>query len=548
MNSSKLFCTTSFLILSLICYLTFFYRLGDSALWDPDEGRSGTIAMEILTSGNWVTLTHNGDPYYDKPAPYFGLVALCLNFLGFTELAVRLPSAVAASLTVGLVFLWGYLSGGWKRGFWGGIVLATSLEFMGLARLGKMDMLFSLFFSSALFYFLWWQNNHSRLSSEHGIGEVRRQIWIWPFYVFLALACLTKGPVGIVLPLLIAGLTLALGKRMVLLRQMKLIRGMVIMLLVAGPLYIWAGLQNPEYIKTFLWDHNILRFFTSQRGVFHPQPVYYFIPVLIIGFLPWSFFLPPVLHHHWETRKNEDSGDRLFFQVWFATIFIFFSISQNKLAPYILPAFPPLALLTGDYIREFVEAGDSRPWRKRWILCATFIWLLSILLISPATETFLKYRPEYLPITPPIFPIVILVLLMTFAWLIRRETWTPYFVLVSYIWLVMWFHGVKTIQLSELRSTRSLALSLTDSHATSPFRIITTRAESLSFYMPNKVQVLPNSLFVESMLRESLPTVAVIKKRHLSRLQQSLLPRFFVWDDSGSMYALVGNFSRPNQP
>ncbi|MCH8055603.1 MAG: hypothetical protein IH857_05565 [Deltaproteobacteria bacterium] len=107
MNSAKTTNAIFLLALSVVCYLTFFYRLGDSALWDPDEGRSGTIAIEMLTSGNWITLTHNGDPYYDKPAPYFGLVALLLNFLGFTEFAVRLPSAVAASLIVGLVFLWG---------------------------------------------------------------------------------------------------------------------------------------------------------------------------------------------------------------------------------------------------------------------------------------------------------------------------------------------------------------------------------------------------------------------------------------------------------
>ena len=79
MNSTKVIYLASFLAISLVCYLTFFHRLGDSALWDPDEGRSGIIAKEMVNSGNWATLTHNGRPYHDKPALYFWLVALGLK-------------------------------------------------------------------------------------------------------------------------------------------------------------------------------------------------------------------------------------------------------------------------------------------------------------------------------------------------------------------------------------------------------------------------------------------------------------------------------------
>ncbi|MFQ5684612.1 MAG: ArnT family glycosyltransferase, partial [Candidatus Binatia bacterium] len=184
MRLSKGIHLPSLIALTVVCYCIFFYGLGHYPLWDPDEGRVGEIAKEMVASGNWVTLTHNGLPYYDKPAPYFWLLALGIKLLGLNELAVRLPSALAAGLTIGLVYLWGCVSGGWKRGLWGGLVLATSIEFAALGRFAKMDMLFTFFFSAALFCFLWWRKH----------GSTRRSIWA--FYLALALASLTKGPAG----------------------------------------------------------------------------------------------------------------------------------------------------------------------------------------------------------------------------------------------------------------------------------------------------------------------------------------------------------------
>ena len=552
MNSSKLIYLASLLALSLVCYLTYFYHLGDSALWDPDEGRSGVIAKEMVNSGNWVTLTHNGKPYHDKPALYFWLVALGLKILGLTEFAVRLPSALAASLTVGAVYLWGSMSGGWRRGLWGGIVLVTSLAFTALGRLGKMDMLFSLFFSAGLLYFLWWlhKNNGSHILRKQNEGAaIQSRVWIWPFYVFLALASLTKGPVGAFLPLLIVGLALGLRKRWDLLREIHLLRGMVVILLVSGSWYLWAGLRDPEFITTFLWNHNVLRFFTIQQGIDHSEPVYYFLPVLMGGFLPWSLFLPVVLHYLWEKRRDQGHEERLFLVVWFATVLIFFSLSRNKLGTYILPAFPPLALLTGDFFSQIAEKGESRPWRKRWVLYATLIWLFFLLSLPPLAEMLLKHRyPQYLPINIPLLPSALLILLTGLAWIVRKEKWMPCFVLLSSLWLALWFYGVKATQISEMRSTRGLAMILGNPRITSPHRIVTTRAESLAFYLPQKIEVVRNSAIVKAMLREFVPIVAVIKRKRLAEMQRSLSPRFFVWQDNNSTYALIANFPSPARP
>ncbi len=328
------------LFLGLFCYLIFFHGLGHYALWDPDEGRIGVIAKEMVVSGNWMTLTQNGEPYYDKPAPYFWLVALGLKLLGLSELAVRWPSALAATLTVGFIFLWGSVSGGLRRGLWAGLILATSMEFVFLGRLGKMDMVFTFCFTAALLSFLWWR--------ARGGGS------IWLFYLFVGLASLAKGPVGILLPLLIVWVSAAVGKRWDLFREMRLLEGAGVVLLICGPWYFMAALRDPEYIKAFLWDHNVLRFFTLEKGIHHPEPIYFFIPILLAGFLPWSIFLPAVLHRLWEQRREGGEEERLLLSVWAAVVLLFFSLARNKLGTYILPIFPPLALLAADALGQFV--------------------------------------------------------------------------------------------------------------------------------------------------------------------------------------------------
>ncbi|MFQ5902968.1 MAG: ArnT family glycosyltransferase [Candidatus Binatia bacterium] len=528
MNSSKGIHLASFLALAVISYCVLFYGLGDYGLWDPGEGRSGVIAKEMVASGNWVTLTRNGDPYYDKPALYFWLVALELKLLGLSELAVRLPSALAASLTVGFVYLWGCVSEGWKRGLWGGLVLVTSMEFVALGRFGNTDTVFSFFLTGALLYFLWWK--------EQGKG------WIWPFYLFLALASLTKGPVGVLLPLLIVGIMLGLRKRWALLQEMHLFRGMGLVVLVSGSWYLLAALHDAEYIKTFLWDHNVLRFFTSKQGIDHPEPIYYLFLILVGGFLPWSFFLAPVLHDLWERRGDEGQEERLFLVVWAATVLVFFSLSRNKLGTYILPAFPPLALLTGDLLRQFVEGKEARPWRLRWILYASLVWLFLLFSIFPVSEMILRDRyPQYFASSPPLILASLFIMFAALGWVLRKERWTPWIVSFSSLWLVLWFYGTKAPEISELRGTRSLA-RIINGNAAKDYRVVAIRSESLSFYLSDPVQVVPHSALVESMLEESIPTIAVVKEKHLREMRRIPPSRLFVWKIIPSASALVANF------
>jgi len=529
LNLSKRAYLSTILFLGLLCYPIFFHGLGNYALWDPDEGRIGVIAKDMVASGNWVTLTRNGVPYYDKPGPYFWLVALCIKLFGLNELAVRLPSALAASLTVGFVCLWGSASGGWKRGLWSGLILATSVEFVFLGRLGKMDMVFTLFFTMAMLSFLWWK--------ERGKG------YVWLFYLFLGLASLAKGPVGVLLPLLIVGITLVIEKRWDFFHQMRLLPGLGLTILISGPWYLMAFLRDPEYIRSFLWDHNILRFLTLQKGIHHAESLYFFIPVLLVGFLPWSFFLAPVLHRFWEQRQDAGREERLFLVVWVATVLVFFSLARNKLSTYILPAYPALALLSADVIARFVAGEEIKRWRKHWLLYGSLAWLFLLFSLFPLSEILFRQRyPQYFPLNISLFSSSLFFLMAVLGWALHKERWIPWIVSLSSLWLTLWFYGVEAREISELKSTRSLA-EVVKGITAKDYRMVAIRGESLAFYLPDhQVLLVAHPAMVESLLEESVPTVALVKERHLREMHHSSRSRLFVWKTIPSAGALVANF------
>lgn len=516
--------------LLLTCYAAFFHNLGGYALWDPDEGRTAVIAKEIWSTGNWLTLSFNGAPYYDKPAPYFWLVAIGLKLFGPSEWAIRWPSALAAVLMVGAVFQWGRSSGGWGRGLWAGLVLATSMEFVFVGRLGRLEMPFNLFFTAAMLSFLAWRE-------RGGSG-------LWLFYLFMALACLIKGPVGIILPLLIIGSFALLTRRWETLREMRWLKGLGLILLIAGPWYLLAAFKDPIYMKTFLWDHNVVRFFATESGIKHPEPIYFFFPVLLGGFLPWSLFLPAVVRQCWRERKEKGAQQMLFLSVWAAVVFIFFSLARNKLAHYILPAFPPLALLTAGLLEPRLGEGEARGWERRWVGLAAWLWLILLVVLFPVSETiFKRHYPQYLSAAPPLWPAAIFILLAAAGWLLRKEKWTPWLVVFSSIWLMLWFYGTVAEEVSEWRGTRSFA-RMVNALGVKGYRVMAIRAESFAFYLDAPVQEVSHPGNVEEALKESKPTIALIKEKHLEEIR---LPpsKLFVWKAVPSGSALIANFPLP---
>lgn len=346
------------LLLVSICFLAFFFGLGASHLFDPDEGRSAEVAREMLVSGHWVVPTINFEQF-DKPAFYYWMIASSIELFGANDYAVRLPGALAATCTVIATGVWAarYLCR--STGLLAALVLATTLGFIGMGRIVLTDATFSWWMIAALLYGgAWWMEGaHAR--------------WpVWPFYLCLALATLTKGPVAPVLAALVlvpfawrTGLPTSL-------RALQPLRGALILLVIAGTWYALASVEAPAYVWNFLWNHNVRRY--AEGGGGHSANVFTFLYVLPAAYLPWSLYFPTTVAALVRSARSAPLPRPLLFCVfWVVAVVGFFSLSGCKLVTYVLPAFPPLAVLVASALTTVMTHdadADTPAWVHRAVL------------------------------------------------------------------------------------------------------------------------------------------------------------------------------------
>ncbi|VBB08280.1 dolichyl-phosphate-mannose-protein mannosyltransferase [Lucifera butyrica] len=335
----------SFWLLVILTAITVFVCLGRPPLLDPDEPVYGETPKEMILYHDYLSPRIYGQVWYDKPPMYYWLVAASYKTFGINEFAARFPSALLAVAGVVLVYLAGTKLFNQRAGIAGGLVLATSLEYFYLGKAAVTDITLTLFLSASLLCFL-----------------LRRY---YLFYFFAALATLTKGPIGFLFQGAIILIWLALTRRFGELKQMKIPAGIAIFAIVAGPWYwLMYQIHGAAFINGFIGINNIVRFTTAEHA--RTSGWYFFIPVLILGFFPWTSVLVQAVRSSLTTKGTGEYSSLLFLNIWAAFIFFFFSISQTKLVTYILPVFPPLAMLVGWYLdrceRNYRLKGEGLVW------------------------------------------------------------------------------------------------------------------------------------------------------------------------------------------
>ncbi len=290
-----------------------------------------------------------GDFWYDKPPMYYWLVAASAKAFGMGEFAARFPSALLA--VGGVLLLYSSISRLFnvRVAVFSALILATSLEYFYLGKAAVTDMTLNFCLMASLLAFI----------------EKRYLL----FYLFSALAVLAKGPIGLFFPAAIAFLYLLMMNRWGELRRMSIIPGCILFFVVAAPWYLlMTYFHGSAFIDTFLGFHNVTRFTSPEHA--SGAVWYYFIPVLLVGFFPWT----PILFQSIWTALTCNRKERpllLFFLLWAAVVFLFFSVSATKLVSYILPMFPPLAVVAGWYLDQVAEQGRQKP-RIAWISATLF--------------------------------------------------------------------------------------------------------------------------------------------------------------------------------
>jgi 4-amino-4-deoxy-L-arabinose transferase-like glycosyltransferase len=320
--------------------------LGVRALWSPDEGRYAEIPREMVASGDWVTPRLDGIKYFEKPALFYWLQAIAIELFGLREWALRLWLAVFAAAGCLAVYAAGRRLFGRRAGLLAAAVLATSPLYYFLSQSLTLDMAVSVLLSATLLAAL--------LGLEAPAGGGRRTL-LWSAYAGAALATLTKGLIGFLLPGLIVLVWVALLRRWRQLRPLYLPSGVAIFLAVALPWHVLVARANPGFLHFYFVHEQLLRYATTIHARY--QPFWFFVPVLLAGMVPWTAFLPRAL-----ALRRGDPGrpGAIFLVLWAGLVLAFFSASSSKLIPYILPCAPPLALLVGRALDQAWDEGRGR--------------------------------------------------------------------------------------------------------------------------------------------------------------------------------------------
>lgn len=343
-----------FLIIAILCAILFGFFLGNFPLQSPDAARYAEIPREMLVTHDFITPHLNGIKYFEKPPLFYWAQAISLKVFGINEFAANLPNALFAFGTCLLVYFVGRKLFVGRSGLLSSVVLATSILFFAMARVVTLDMALTFFMSGALFSFL---------LGTRAPPDKSRDYYFWSFYVFAALAVLTKGLIGLFLPGLIILIYIIIYHEWQNLKNYKILSGSIIFLAIAAPWHILVQMANPEFFHFYFFEQHLLRYLTPYA---HRTHVWWFLPaVLLLGIYPWTAFLLQALKCNlpgvnfsrilfWKKTQSNNSQNfsnrsAIFLIIWAATIYVFYSFSSSQLAPYLLPLCPPLAIILGIY-------------------------------------------------------------------------------------------------------------------------------------------------------------------------------------------------------
>ncbi|MCD6378374.1 MAG: glycosyltransferase family 39 protein [Planctomycetes bacterium] len=325
----------------------FFYKVSTLPLTDPDEARCGLIIRDMIRNHHWLIPHLESEPYFDKPAPFFWLAAAVQKITGDEESPGRIIAGLFALAAVLITYAAARNVFNPLAGLLAGVMLITTGEFLYIARWYRMDMPFAASMWAGLWLFL---RAEIKRQNEHRY----KGGWIG-FYLFCAVATLFKGPAGLVLPVLTVATYLLLSGKPRRFFELFNLKGIILYLLISAPWYVAISLKEPHYAYEFFIRQNIARYTTSTFG--HSRwPAVIYIPILLAGLMPWTIYLPGICIRYFPRRWSKRNNSPAILFLWLAALvpLIFFSLSKTKLMNYILPLFPPLAVMIGGLIAGWI--------------------------------------------------------------------------------------------------------------------------------------------------------------------------------------------------
>jgi 4-amino-4-deoxy-L-arabinose transferase-like glycosyltransferase len=452
--------------------------LGARPLFNPDEGRYAEIPREMLSGGDWVVPHLDGLAYIEKPPLQYWATALSYRLLGANEFAARLYSALTALATILLVWsaarrLWS-LEAAWRAA----AVLSGMLMFVVLGQLLTLDMSLTFYMTVSLAAFLLTQQ----------AGQPKR----WMILAWLAAGCgvLTKGLVAAAIPVAVLMLYSVYSRDFAPWRRLYITWGLPLFLAITVPWHWLAARRLPDFLQFFFVHEHVARYLTPIAD--RQEPWWFFIGVFLAGSLPWTLPALRALGGGWRRRTPAAGGPfqpALFLWIWIVFIGVFFSLSDSKLMPYILPAMPALALL--------MAAQPAQALRRDFLFTAvlTLAAGLSLGLASlnwPSMVASSDRSVYFLPLAKPLGQIALLLTASGAFVLVRRvrdATRAAAFLGVG--WCLAWLLLIRAAALvAPIYSGVDLAAALELADRDAPIYSVGTYDQSLTFYLRRTVTLV----------------------------------------------------------
>jgi 4-amino-4-deoxy-L-arabinose transferase-like glycosyltransferase len=366
-------------VLLLVATVSIGAGLGRASLWEPDEPRFAEATRQMFARADFVTPYYNGSPRFEKPILFYWLQAVAFAAMGPTDLAARLPAALAGIGSVLLLYLLVSRMTSRRAAFVAALVLATMFRFVTLARQGLTDVPVLFFILAALYGFV-------------RAAETRRSgVAAWLAWAAVGLGVLTKGPVGL-LPVAIWGAYAAVCRRWGLITQVRPLAGLAFATLIAAPWYLLMVVEHGRAFVDFALGHEMVTRVLSEHSFAPTRGFFYYLKVWPGDAAPWSAIFAAALGWSALRWRQLDANARhaiVFALTWFACVFILFSLSRSKVPHYVLPAYPAAALVIGMFIDHVSHArSEARWWRVPMVIIAAVVlvtaaglaWSLNVLM------------------------------------------------------------------------------------------------------------------------------------------------------------------------
>jgi 4-amino-4-deoxy-L-arabinose transferase-like glycosyltransferase len=330
--------------------IVWFAGIGSRSLIEPDEGRYAEIAREMFASGNWVMPRFDGFKFYDKPPLQYWATTLAYHAFGVQHWTARLFSALAGLLSVLAVWYAAHRVWDPRRGRLAALVCVSLFLVVAAGHINSLDMGVASFLTVALAAFL---------IAEHGCDSTASQRrWMLATWAAMALAVMSKGLIGVVLPGATLFVYMVWQRDWSLLRRLQLIPGLAILLALTVPWFVLLARRDDQFLSFFFIHEHFGRFLSKVAN--RNQPFWYYLPIVIAGLLPWTAFLSVTLRNAWRVATREKQGAMQLVLVWTAVVLLFFSLSGAKLPLYVLPMFPAFAWLIAGTITQLEPIAIAR--------------------------------------------------------------------------------------------------------------------------------------------------------------------------------------------